>query len=105
MPIFYCNPDDPPFQRMLDKLTAAGWIKSSARRDRPKDLGPGGAEMVFQWTPQGRERLMQVLALFTEIEQASATITNDELPFLKMVALTAALQGGGTAGEEPPKRG
>ena len=101
MPVFINNPNDPPTQRMLDKLVAAGWASFSLKTDKPKESDPHGAEVKLPLTEKGRERLRDLFILFREIEQVSGKLQDDELPWLRAFAESAAMLKGGS---EPPSR-
>jgi hypothetical protein len=97
MPMFIARPNDPPFQQMLDKLIAAGWV----RRTLLLDKAPETQLAKIEWTDEGRRKMARLLELLSEIEQASMPLENDEIPFLKHFAQLATHSDGSGA---PPFR-
>jgi hypothetical protein len=96
------NTNDDALQRTMDKLIAAGWIKGSLAKDIQMPSGQPAQEMAFQWTEKGRDRLLALLTMITEIETPSGPLANDEWPNLKVIAMIVAIQGG--SGNPPFRR-
>ncbi len=78
----FINPNDPPLQRLLDKLIAAKWLHGLAIRENKT----GSDQVALQWTPMGKEKFETLLSLFREIEAASLPLSNDEILHLKGIA-------------------
>src|SRR5688572_29151862 len=89
---FVVRPNDPPQQRLLDKLVAAQWVARTVLFDKPV---PNAGTGQLLWTPLGRQRLGAFLSLIREVEEASLPLTNDELPLLKLFAELASSSAGG----------
>lgn len=92
------NPDDPPRQRMLDKLVAAGWIESSVSISEATPSDPYAGRGVIKWTNEGRERMAMLLELIHEIEKRSTPLCSEELIWLKALAELAVISGGPRGG-------
>jgi len=97
--MFIVRPDDPPFNRLVDKLIAARWITRSVMHETSKPGDPKAATMQILWTELGKQRMAQLRAIMHEIEHVSFPLQNDELPFLKGLAQTPP-----TPTDEPPPR-
>lgn len=88
---FVPNPGDPPRQRMVDKLVAAGWIKSAIWKSEPEPSDPHAGRFAIQWTEQGQARMMMFLSLVQEVENDSSRICNDELEWFRAFAELAVI--------------
>ena len=89
--MFVIRPNDPPMQRVLDKLVAAGWVHGSVVIDK----APGSQLAGIHWTPLGKEKLAAILSLIREVERSSFPMSPDEIPFLKSFAELAEMSGSG----------
>lgn len=99
--MFIIRPDDPPMQRMLDKLAAAGWIEGTITVDKATPSDPHAGQVGIKWTDEGRSRMAVILELIHQIEQSSMPLSNDEIQWLKSLAEFAAMSGGPNT---PPSR-
>jgi hypothetical protein len=101
MPMYLHQPTANPFDRLVNKLIAAGWATASVSVDK----GNGEELGRIVLTDKGRTKLALMLTLFREVEAASMTLQRDELQYFKMLAELATGQTGSQPGGPPPAPG
>jgi hypothetical protein len=79
----------------------SGWVDSTFQKTRSE----GSQEASVIWTLAGKTKMQTLYLLISEIESASsAPITNEEMPYLKVLGQLAVIFKSGTFPPSPPSR-
>jgi hypothetical protein len=93
--MFVPNSDDPPEQRIVDKMVAAGWIKKAVRVAKPTSSDPYASTGNVEWTEKGKLRTRSLIGLLEAIERNSTRVCNEELIWLRAYAEMAVASSDG----------